>query len=34
MFGPDPGKGGSSMVVRNTPAQPKPPSQVVMELPR
>ena len=27
MFGPDPGKGGSFMVVRNAPAQPKPPSR-------
>jgi hypothetical protein len=31
MFGPDPGKGGSFMVVRNTPAQPKPPSPVVID---
>jgi catechol 2,3-dioxygenase-like lactoylglutathione lyase family enzyme len=31
MFGPDPGKGGSFMVVRNAPAQPKPPSPVVID---
>jgi catechol 2,3-dioxygenase-like lactoylglutathione lyase family enzyme len=31
MFGPDPGKGGSFMVVRNAPAQAKPPSPVVID---
>ena len=31
MFGPDPSKGGSFMVVRNAPAQPKPPSPVVID---
>lgn len=31
MFGPDPAKGGSFMVVRNAPTQPKPPSPVVID---
>ena len=31
MFGPDPGKGGSFMVVRNPPAQARPPSPVVID---
>lgn len=31
MFGPEPGKGGTFMVVRNPPAQPKPPSPVVID---
>ena len=30
-FGPDPGKGGSFMVVRNAPAQTRPPSPVVVD---
>jgi hypothetical protein len=33
MFGPEPGKGGSFIVVRNatTPATPRPPSQAVVD---
>jgi hypothetical protein len=31
MFGPEPGKGGSYMVIRDTAAQTKPPAQAVVD---